>query len=59
MGHRHQVCSERIDQGLYVNLGHWLGADPTFGVFQPETAEMIVVSVGEFLGRAADPCPVR
>lgn len=59
MGHRHQVCSERIDQGLYINLGHWLGTDPTFGVFQPETAEMVVVSVSAFLGRTADNCPVR
>ena len=59
MGHRHQVSSERIGGGLYVNLGHWLGADPTFGVFQPETAEMVVVSVRGFLGQTPGNCPGR
>ena len=49
MGHRHQVCVERIDKGLYVNLGHWLGTEPTFGVFNPETASMDVLSVRDFL----------
>lgn len=49
MGHRHQVCSERIEQGLYVNLGHWLGSDPTFGIFDPATTVMHVVSVKDYL----------
>jgi len=37
MGHRHQVHSEESNGGLYINLGHWLCDEPTFGVFDPAT----------------------
>lgn len=40
MGHRHQPVFEHVDHGLYVNLGHWLGSDPTFGRFDPVRGEM-------------------
>ncbi|MDZ4745013.1 MAG: UDP-2,3-diacylglucosamine diphosphatase [bacterium] len=35
MGHRHQPVFEPVKHGLYVNLGHWLGSEPTFGRYDP------------------------
>lgn len=48
MGHRHKV--EIIDhaKGKYINLGHWLGEDPTFGIL--EKGEFKVVSFSEYFG---------
>lgn len=33
MGHRHQSAYERINHGLYVNLGDWLNTTPMLGRF--------------------------
>jgi len=52
MGHRHQVRHVATADGVYVNLGHWLGDDPTFGVFDPDGGTIDVVSVRTFLGEA-------
>lgn len=49
MGHRHQVHSEQHGAGLYVNLGHWLGDQPTFGVYTMDTDELRVGLVRPFL----------
>lgn len=46
MGHRHQPVFAPVPDGLYVNLGHWLGSEPTFGRFDPVRGEM-----GLFLAR--------
>lgn len=35
MGHRHKAVEERINNGLYINLGDWLGATATYGEFFP------------------------
>jgi len=40
MGHRHQPVFAPVDEGLYVNLGHWIGSEPTFGRFDPVGGEM-------------------
>lgn len=53
MGHRHQVRVERMADGTYANLGHWLGVAPTFGVFDPDTRRMDVVDVRSFLDASA------
>jgi UDP-2,3-diacylglucosamine hydrolase len=49
MGHRHEVRTEEANGGLYVNLGHWLGRTPTFGVYDPLTKRMRVGQVRHFL----------
>lgn len=36
MGHRHHAVHESINGGEYVNLGHWLGNDPTYALFTNE-----------------------
>jgi UDP-2,3-diacylglucosamine hydrolase len=36
MGHRHRVAEERSDDGLYVNLGDWLGERCVIGEFTPQ-----------------------
>ena len=46
MGHRHQPVFAPLKGGLYVNLGHWLGSEPTFGRYDPLRGEM-----GLFLAR--------
>ncbi len=47
MGHRHQPVFAPCEDGrLYVNLGHWLGSEPTFGRYDPLGGEM-----GLFLAR--------
>lgn len=33
MGHRHRMCDVQIGNGRYINLGHWLHTQPTYGVF--------------------------
>ena len=50
MGHRHQARLVTTADGTYANLGHWLGDDPTFGVFDPAQRTMQVVAVRSFLG---------
>ena len=35
MGHRHKAAVEKYRNGLYVNLGHWLGNGATYGVLSP------------------------
>lgn len=35
MGHRHHATHEQMHGGHYVNLGHWLGTDPTYAVYRP------------------------
>lgn len=49
MGHRHEVRTEEMHGGLYVNLGHWLGRSPTFGVYDPLAHKMRVGQVRHFL----------
>lgn len=49
MGHRHRAMEERRPDGTYVNLGDWLGNDPTFGIFDPATRNMSLGSVHEYL----------
>ena len=44
MGHRHRSAYERIGNGLYVNLGDWIGNDPTYGVYT-EADGMKLISV--------------
>jgi UDP-2,3-diacylglucosamine hydrolase len=36
MGHRHRVAEERSTDGLYVNLGDWLGDTAVIGTFTPD-----------------------
>ncbi|CAN5534695.1 UDP-2,3-diacylglucosamine diphosphatase [soil metagenome] len=50
MGHRHIAAEEQIGRGLYVNLGHWLGTEPTFAAFTTATADMSLLTVHGYLG---------
>lgn len=50
MGHRHVATEERTPNGLYVNLGHWLGPEPTFGIFTTASSTMRLLAVRSFLG---------
>jgi len=36
MGHRHVAEVTPIGNGLYVNLGHWLGGQAPCGVYSEE-----------------------
>jgi len=49
MGHRHMVQYVESKNGVYVNLGHWLCAEPTFGLFDPATGSMQVGQVRRWL----------
>lgn len=42
MGHRHHVAQEALGKGLYVNLGHWLGEEATYGSFDPERGMRVI-----------------
>ncbi len=35
MGHRHRATVVHIQQGLYINLGDWLGSTITYGEYAP------------------------
>lgn len=35
MGHRHKAVEEEIGNGLYINLGDWLGSQASYCVFRP------------------------
>lgn len=49
MGHRHRVHVEDVAGGQYVNLGHWLCAEPTFGLFEGSGRTMQVGHVRRWL----------
>jgi len=36
MGHRHHATEERTADGIYVNLGHWLGSEATYARFDSD-----------------------
>lgn len=42
MGHRHHAQVVEHGNGLYVNLGHWLGSTPTYGTYSPEQGFTLV-----------------
>ena len=42
MGHKHQAVEERIGNGLYVNLGHWLSQTATYGRFNSDQGMRVV-----------------
>lgn len=42
MGHRHKSTFERINHGLYVNLGDWLGSAPMLGRFTPRDGMQLI-----------------
>lgn len=49
MGHRHVAVEEQIGRGLYVNLGHWLGSEPTFAAYTTSTSQMELLKVRPYL----------
>ena len=42
MGHRHHATHETLAGGEYVNLGHWLGNEPTYALFSHESGVRLV-----------------
>ncbi len=42
MGHRHRATHENVGAGLYLNLGDWLGQNPTYAIFAPPMAPQLV-----------------
>ena len=41
VGHRHKAETIKINNGLFVDLGDWLKADPTFGVMSDGKFELV------------------
>ncbi len=37
MGHRHRATVETVGSGTYINLGHWLGEQATYGEYDPRS----------------------
>jgi UDP-2,3-diacylglucosamine hydrolase len=49
MGHRHTLMTEAYQNGLYVNLGHWLDLQPSFACWSPIDRRMKVGLVRTWL----------
>jgi len=50
MGHRHIAVDEQIGTGRYINLGHWLGSDPTFAAYTTASDQLELLRVRDYLG---------
>ena len=37
MGHRHRATVETVGSGTYINLGHWLGEQASYGEYDPRS----------------------
>jgi UDP-2,3-diacylglucosamine hydrolase len=42
MGHRHHAVQEQTDDGLYVNLGHWLAEPATYGRYDLQDGMRVI-----------------
>ncbi|ROL62422.1 UDP-2,3-diacylglucosamine diphosphatase [Bacteroidetes/Chlorobi group bacterium ChocPot_Mid] len=49
VGHRHKPTFKKIDNGTFVDLGSWLGENPTFAMFDGN--ELTLNYVKEFLSK--------